>query len=131
MKPFDIQKARLGERVVQRGGGEALYVGVCDRVETEYPFVFQVLIDNRWEKHAYTPRGKFIGESMQDDRDLFMAPIVFRQLWVQAYERKDGSLAFISADTRDNLATDRVRALNSMGAGRFIGEPVKISDRRC
>ena len=79
MKPFDIQKARLGERVVQENGNEARYVGESDRVITRYPLIFQTFDGERWEINFYTKGGKR-GKFNRDERDLVMLSVDVKQL---------------------------------------------------
>ena len=126
MKPFNIQKARLGEIVVQRNGNEARYVGYLDQIETSWPLVFQTVVNGKWQMDTYTLGGELNEEHDPNDRDLFMAS-TSQQLWVQAYQRMDGSLAFISAETRDILAETSERTLHIL-KGRLIGKQIKIAE---
>lgn len=88
LKPFDLEKAKAGAKVITRVG-EPVRIICWDRVNENYPIVALVERENdtREDVHSFTVRGTFFDNDSEHDFDLFMAPTVVER-WVNVY--KDG-----------------------------------------
>lgn len=94
MKPFDLQKALAGEKVITRDGREVTQLVKFDAVNSESVYgVVQGVI------RTWTNAGKYFG-GITSDTDLFMAPKE-TTYWVNVYRSERhglavGSILFIS-----------------------------------
>lgn len=91
LKPFDLEKAKQGAKVVTRNGRPARII-CWDRVDATEPIVALVgSYDNEYGKMAedvctYTDRGEYMCEE-EHNLDLFMAPTTVER-WVNVYKNE-------------------------------------------
>ena len=75
LKPFDLEAAKNGAKVVTRCGNSVRIV-CSDMRDDDYPIVGVVSRENGTEFSAtFTREGKFVGLGTESRCDLFMAPV--------------------------------------------------------
>ena len=80
MKPFDLQRALAGEKVVTRDGREVTQLTKFDCEGECLAGVLDLNLSTTWNKN-----GQFWGTSEESDDDLFMAPKTVKR-WVNFYD---------------------------------------------
>lgn len=104
MKPFNLEAALKGEKVVTRDGREVTQLVKFDAMEI-YPLKG---VMNR-QVHAWTEKGEFNNEVREHNYDLFMAPKEVT-LWVNVYKQKSGKYwfgdPFLSEEETRNVFKD-------------------------
>lgn len=116
LKPFDIEKAKAGAKVVTRDGRNVRII-CWDRVdETDHIVaLLECHIDVKTEEkvYTYTNRGEY-WRGEENVLDLFMAPTTVER-WVNVYKSKSGTysycfheseeMALQNKDDKDYIAT--------------------------
>lgn len=89
LKPFDLEKAKQGAKVVTRDG-RTVRIICWDRVESTYPIVALVKDKDGTEEEieTYTLDGACVVEQ-KHDLDLFMAPTTVER-WVNVFKGRCG-----------------------------------------
>lgn len=109
LKPFDLEAAKNGAKVVTRDGRDARIL--CFDAMGSYPIV--AIVRNDYEevvdKFCLDGKNRLCGES---EIDLFMAPVK-REGWVNLHQCKDGIIR-----TSYVFGTKDEARLN---AGRYVG----------
>lgn len=73
MKPFDLEKAKAGAKVITRCE-YPVRILCFNRSSPHHPIVALISSDSREDIHSFTNEGKFYFEDGDSKRDLFMAP---------------------------------------------------------
>lgn len=117
LKPFDLEKAKAGARVVTRDGRNVRII-CWDRVHTDYPVVALVerKDETKEDTETYTLDGACV-EGEKNSIDLFMAPAIVEK-WVNVYKMYDGYYygrfydseqeAFVNKDDNEYITTTKV-----------------------
>lgn len=83
LKPFDLEAAKAGAKVVTREGGEARII-CFDLVDENFPLAVAVMNGEGELLERYSINGKYHGDDFEDSEDLLMAPVK-REAWVNVY----------------------------------------------
>lgn len=89
LKPFDLQKAKLGKPVCTRGGRKARIICFDRKFYHDgynYPIVAMVNDNDNELVHAYTQDGLLVG-NMEGELDLMMLPEK-KEGWVNVYKER-------------------------------------------
>ena len=84
MKPFDLEKAKAGEPVIQRCGRPARIVDFALKNEDYLLAVVFTDEHNKEQVTEFTVEGKFYVHTNEDYRDLMMAPVK-KTGWLNVY----------------------------------------------
>jgi len=99
MKPFDLEAAQRGDKLITRAGEEAEFIAYVPKAGKYY----QVLALSGSMPKTYDTEGRFL-EGAESTYDLFMAPKK-RTIWVNVYSV--GQSAYYNteelADERGNI----------------------------
>lgn len=93
MKPFDLEKAVKGEKVITRSG-KSVRIICWDYQNALYPIVALVAMGEKTEELViYTIKGEQFSKeeliSNESSLDLFMAPIK-KEGWINVYKSSNG-----------------------------------------
>lgn len=89
MKPFDIEKAKAGAKVITRNG-LAVRVLAFDIVGVQQPIVAAITLPCGEESvQRYNPDGSYVHADGKHGWDLFMAPVKVVK-WVRVNDRGNG-----------------------------------------
>lgn len=99
MKPFDLQRALAGDKVVTRDGREVRQLHKFD-CEGECLAGVLDLSLSTWNKN-----GQFWGTSEESDDDLFMAPKTVKR-WVNFYSEGDAFYYYSELDAIKNVGAN-------------------------
>ena len=93
LKPFDLEAAKNGAKVVTRDGRDARIL--CFDAMGSYPIVAIVRSDYEEvvDKFCLDGKNRLCGES---EIDLFMAPVK-REGWVNLYRKKEDNVMFFGS----------------------------------
>ena len=84
LKPFDLEAAKNGAKVVTRDG-HAVRIICYDRKNEEYPIV-ALVGEDEGAVFSYSSGGRYLEPNLTDhDLDLFMAPVK-HEGWVNVYK---------------------------------------------
>lgn len=73
LKPFDLERAKLGDKVVTRDGNPARMI-FFDAKRLNYPIVALITDSNNYKKEEwFRLNGKFFEDDVENEFDLFMA----------------------------------------------------------
>lgn len=123
MKPFDLEKAIKGEKVITRSG-KPVRIICWDYQKELYPIVALVAIGEKTEELiTYTIKGEqYAKEELvagKSSLDLFMAPIK-KEGWINVYKAGDGS--YIGGTVKDS----KEEALNASKNAEKFYEPIYL-----
>lgn len=114
MKPFDIEKAKAGARVVTRGG-KSVRILCCDRKEWCGKASVIALITHPGGYEALQVcglDGRVVSDKYAHDCDLFMAQVK-REGWVNVYPDTPGAGGVLGAAGSYVYATEREAQLTA------------------
>lgn len=111
LKPFDLEAAKNGAKVVTRDG-HAVRIICYDRKNEVYPIV-AIVGENEDSVFSYSSGGRYLGSNLTDhDLDLFMAPVK-HEGWVNLHQCKDGIIRTSYVFRTEDDA--------QLSAGRYVG----------
>ncbi len=110
MKPFNLERALAGDRVITRNGKKVIEIY---KLETELDFPLVVVIEGERLAVGYRIEGNYYLEKTECDQDLIMAPLkkkyhvrIFRNTHGKIYATEPVDIIFKPSHGNDELIAD-------------------------
>lgn len=95
LKPFDLQKALAGDKVVTRDGRAVISVRYA-----RYPLIVVVSGETLY---GCTETGRYYENQLSNEKDLFMAPKT-KTVWVNIYMKPNGTISLGAPHSSEAMA---------------------------
>lgn len=96
LKPFDLEKAKAGEKLVTRNGHPAKIIYWDREHKTDHIVALVEYTEDgktTEEVVTLTDQGTFLDDGTESCYDLFMAPTIVER-WVNVYKSKSGTYSY-------------------------------------